>query len=392
MIKKEILNSVDSIAPLLKDFALELHNNPELGLEEFKAVRRQIELFRNWGFEVTAPFAGLETAYKATFGTGKPVFCFMAEYDALPELGHACGHNLIATAAVGAGKALADILQTENIPGTVMVMGTPAEEGKGGKVRMMEKNALDGIDAVIIAHPSESTTTWPGCMGVERFDLKFKGKASHAAKAPEDGKNALDAVILFFQGINAWRQHLPEKTRVHGIITDGGVLPNIVPDKASAAFYLRADNTKQIEKMIRRCENIAKGAALMTDCDYEIEFRKFGYKSGLPNGTLNSAFFEYTSALEMKPQFQNSICRASTDFGNVSHEVPGIQPYFGIVEGDEHHSLHTTEFAEDAKSDYAVNQTIKMAQAMAMVGYRFLTDQKFRTEITDEFARQKSLV
>lgn len=386
VIKQEILDSVDSIAPLLKDIALEMHNNPELGLEEFKAVRRQVELFDDWGFEVTSPFAGLDTAYKATYGNGGPVFCFMAEYDALPGLGHACGHNLIATAAVGAGKALANLLEAENIPGTVVVMGTPAEEGKGGKVRMIEQNALDGIDAAMMAHPSDSTATWAGCMGVERFDVSFFGKSAHAAKAPEEGRNALDAVMLLFQGINAWRQQLPEKTRVHGIITDGGTLPNIIPDKASAAFYLRADNNKQIEKMVKRFENIAQGAALMTDCEYEVERRAFGYKSGLPNNTLNKAFFEYASDLAMEPKVPTSISRASTDFGNVSHEIPGIHIYFRIVEGDEFHALHTIEFAEDAKSDYAISQTVKTAKAMAMVGYRFLTDSKFRNDIAEDFS------
>lgn len=380
-----ISTSINEIAPILKDVAFEIHANPELGLEEFKAVERQVKLLKEWGFEVTTPFCGMATAYKATRGSGNPVFCFMAEYDALPGVGHACGHNLITIAALGAGKALADTLKAEKIPGTVVVMGTPGEEGKGGKVEIVTQDALKDVDAVIMAHPGSRTKTWKGCFAVERFDVEFTGKASHAAGAPEKGVNALDAVMLLFHGINAWRQHLPEKTRIHGIVTDGGDAPNIVPEHAAASFYLRADSQKQIEVMIQRFKRIAEGAALMTDAGCVIESRDVGYKCGLPNETLNHEYFQAAAELGMNPHIPEEMSRASTDFGDVSHALPGTHVYFGILEKGQDHALHTTGFAEAAKSDFGIAQALNAAQAIAQVGYRFFTDPELRKKVKEDY-------
>ena len=312
-----ISTSIEELSPVLKELALEIHDNPELGMEEFKAVDKQITLLKKWGFDVTSPFCGMETSYKAVFGAGGPVFCFMSEYDALPGVGHACGHNLICTASLGAGKALADAIKAKGIPGTVVVMGTPGEEGRGGKVEIVNQGGLEGLDAAIIAHPDKKTRTWKGCFAVERFDVVYTGKAAHASGAPEKGINALDAIMLLFHGINAWREHLPEKTRIHGIVTDGGEAPNIVPERAAASFYLRADKQQQVEDMMQRFKRIAEGAALMTDCGCAIESNEVGYKSGLPNEALNQAYFDAASELGMNPSIPDSMGRASTDFGDV---------------------------------------------------------------------------
>lgn len=385
-----IANSIAEISPELKQLALDIHANPELGFEEFKAVEKQVALLKNWGFEVTVPFCGLDTAYKAVYGKGGPVFCFMAEYDALPGFGHACGHNLVCTAALGAGKALSDSLKEKSIPGTVVIMGTPGEEGKGGKVLIVQKGGMQDIDAAIMAHPESTTTLWSGCFAVERFDVVYTGKAAHAACASEHGINALDAVMLLFQGVNAWREHLPEKTRIHGIVSEGGEAPNIVPDRAVASFYLRAHKQQVLESMIQRFKRIAEGAALMTDCGCSIEAKEIGYKSGLPNASLNQAFFDAASELGMDPKIPDDINRASTDFGDVSHAVPGVHVYFGILKEAETHSLHSVEFAEAAKSDYAIQQTLKASRALAQIGLKFFTDADFRERVTADHKKMLS--
>jgi len=388
MSDKILSNSINELKPFLRKVALEIHANPELGMEEFYAVEKQVASLKEWGFDVSVPFCGMDTAYKAVSGSGGPVFCFLSEYDALPGVGHACGHNLITIASLGAAKALADALKEENIPGTIIIMGTPGEEGKGGKVTIVEQNVFADIDAVIMAHPGFRTAVWKGCFGVERFDVKYSGRAAHAAAAPEDGVNALDAVMLLFQGINAWREHLPEKTRIHGIVTDGGAAPNIVPEYASASFFLRADNQEQLETMIQRFKRIAEGAALMTDCTCSVESNEVGYKSGLPNNALNMAYFDAAADLGMNPQIPESLSRASTDFGDVSQVLPGTHVYFGIIEGKEKHALHTLEFAKDAKSDYGINQAIKTAEVLANVGYKYFTDSEFRDKVASDYDRK----
>jgi amidohydrolase len=385
MLNNIISNSIDSVAPILNDVAREIHADPELGMNEFNAVKRQVELLKSWGFNVENPYCELDTAYRAEWGSSGPTFCFMSEYDALPEIGHACGHNLISVVALGAGKALVDILKERNIPGRVVVMGTPGEEGQGGKVTIINRGGLDDIDAAIMAHPSYKTAIWSGSFAVERYDVTFEGKAAHAAAAPEEGINALDAVMLLFHGINAWREHLPEATRIHGVVTNGGTFPNIVPETAEASFYLRAESQQQIEKMLKRFKQIIKGAALMTECNYILKSKEIGYKSGIPNNTLNDAFFNAASELNMNPDRPKLAWRASTDFGDVSHKIPGTHIYFGITEGGKETPLHTLEFAKNANSQYGIDQAIKIAKAITSVGYKFLTDDEFRNLVIKEF-------
>lgn len=378
--------SITEVAPALKQLARFVHTHPELGFEEHEACRRQVELLNQWGFTVEAPCGGIATAYRAVVGSGAPTFAVLAEYDALPGLGHACGHNLICAAALGAGKALADRLRAEGIPGRVVVLGTPGEEGRGGKIDLLQAQAFAGIDAAIMAHPSFHTITWKGSLGVRRIDVTFHGFAAHAAASPEKGRNALDAVMLLFAGINAWRQHLPEDTRIHGIITEGGVAPNIIPDRASCRFYLRANHLDMTEAMTRRFRKIAEGAALMTDTALEICPGGVGrdYLPGNPNVRLNQAFFDVAEILGMNPRIPERGGRGSTDFSDVSHALPGTHVYFGIV--DQNIPLHSLEFAAAAATDLALDRMLLAATALAEVGYRFLTDREFRTATKEEFA------
>ncbi|MCX7591516.1 MAG: M20 family metallopeptidase [Kiritimatiellae bacterium] len=367
----------------LESLALSVFRNPELGFEEKQACALQVRLLQSCGFHVISPFAGLATAYKAVWGKGRPAFCFLAEYDALPEIGHACGHNLICGAAIGAGCALRDVLAQRHIPGTIVVIGTPAEESRGGKVIMVRRGAFRGIDAVMEAHPSWRTVPDTGSTAIRRVSVSYVGRATHAAASPELGKNALDAVMLLFQGVNAWRQHLLETSRIHGIVTEGGVAPNIVPSRASAVFFLRALDDAELAAMIKRFRDIARGAALMTGTRLKFTVHGDGYMGRIPNAPLNAAYLEAAAAAGLNPQIPDRSGRASSDFGDVSHVVPGVHVYFGI--GRNVLPSHSPEFREAAGSAYGRRQMLRAAEALAVVGYRYFTNAEFRKRVRADF-------
>ncbi|MDO9543302.1 MAG: M20 family metallopeptidase [Kiritimatiellia bacterium] len=383
-----IHNQIINVAHNLRQLAKKIHSFPELGFKEKKACHWQAGLLRKWHFRVETPFAGLITAYHAAFGRGRPALCFMAEYDALPELGHGCGHNLICAAALGAGKALAEIMRQEGIAGTVFVMGTPAEEALGGKVKMIKAGALKGVDAALMAHPSWRTTPDTGSTALQRVKVRFRGKSAHAAAAPELGKNALDAVILLFQGINAWRQQLPEDSRIHGIIKEGGVAPNIIPDNASCFFYLRSSNDNVLEEMISRFKKMVKGAEQMTGTRAELEFSDVAYRSRRPNRFFNEAFINYAGKLGLNPVIPGRAGRGSSDFGNVSRLVPGAHVYFGIAKHEI--AAHSVAFRKAAGSEYALRQMLGVAEVLANTGYRFFTDTDFQNNVMRDFHARRN--
>jgi len=378
-----IHDGLKRIADPLSTLADRIHRTPELGFEETKACAWQVALLKNWRFKVETPFGSLRTAYRATAGKGRPAFGFLAEYDALPEVGHACGHNLICAAAIGAGTVLRETLAREKRPGKVVILGTPAEESRGGKLIMIKDGAFRGLDAAIEAHPSFRTAPYGAHTAIKRVDVRFTGKAAHAAASPEKGRNALDAVMLLFQGVNAWRQHLVESSRIHGIVTEGGVAPNIVPAHGSCVFFLRSLDDADLEQMIVRFKDIARGAALMTGTKVKVTIGKGGYRSGNPNRKLNEAFMTAAEAVGLNPKVPKRSGRGSSDFANVSHLVPGVHVYFGIskraIAG------HSTAFAKAAGSAYGKQQMLRAAEAIANVGYRFFTDPAFRKQVRAAF-------
>lgn len=382
-VRQLVRQSLREQAAALKGLAKKIHAHPELGFEEFQASAWCVEMLKGWGFRVQAPFAGLPTAFKATWGRGKPTLCLMAEYDALPDLGHGCGHNLIAAATLGAGKAMADAMKAQRMGGTLAVLGTPAEEGKGGKIKMIAKGALRGMDAALMAHPSFRTIPDPGCSAIRRFDVAFKGAEAHAAAAPEKGRNALDAVMLLFQGVNAWRQHVPEACRIHGIVKDGGVAPNIVPGHASCVFYLRAPDDAMLDGLERRFREIAQGAALMTATEPDVAPGHTAYKARIPNGPLNEAYSEAAAAAGLRPTVPDKPSRASSDFGDVSQEVPAAHVYFSISKAEI--PGHSGPFRKAAGSAYGLGQMLRAAEALALVGCRFLSDEGFRCRVREGF-------
>ena len=365
------------------ELASDIWNNPELGFEERHACARQTTLLKELGFDVEVPFAGLETAYKGTRGGAGPVFCFVAEYDALPGLGHGCGHNLICTAALAAGWATAELLAQRDLPGRVVVMGTPAEESRGGKVLMLREKALDGVDAVMMVHPSWRTTPDMGALAIRSFEIVFHGKEAHASGSPDLGLNALDGVMLFFAGINAWRQQMPAEARVHGIVTDGGEAPNIIPGRAACRFFLRHPEEGVLDTMERRFRDIAHGAELMTGTTAEIVQCDQPYRARRPNRRMNSLYFTAAEAVGLTPVIPTDLRRGSSDFGDFSQVIPGIHPYFGIAQREI--AGHSSELAAAAGSDYGKEQMLKAAAAMGQVGYQFLADPSFRGEVLADF-------
>ena len=362
-------------------------DHPETAYREVFACEQQVKLLRELGFQVTTPYCGIETAYRADYGEGTPAFAWVAEYDALPKLGHGCGHNLICTAAVAAAYAAKTLFEKHGLPGHIVLLGTPAEESGGGKVKMLEKNGLDGIDAAMMVHPSWRTTPDTGSTAIRRFDVEFFGKAAHAAGAPELGLNALDAVLLLFNAMNAWRQQLPETARLHGIIVNGGEAPNIVPDYAKCRFYLRSTDETWIEKMERRFHDMIRGAELMTGTGSKTSQFNVPYMSRKPNSEMNQVYIGAAKELGLNPVIPKRAGRGSSDFGDFSHKVPGIHPYFGIA--DHEIAAHSTDFAEAAGTEYGLNQALKAAAAMAETGVRFLTDEEFRRKVKTEFEAEK---
>jgi amidohydrolase len=371
----------------LKDLALRIHARPELALEETEACRWQVELLRRWKFRVTSPYGGLSTAYRADCGRGKPVLAFMAEYDALPGLGHGCGHNLIAAAGVGAGYLLSRLLESRGVGGTVTVMGTPGEEGASGKVIMIRNGALKGVDAAMMCHPNDRSEPDTGNSAIQRLEVTFRGKAAHAAGSPELGRNALDAVNLLYGGVGAWRQHLPESSRVHGVVTAGGIRPNIVPDLASCRFYLRSPDDRCVKSMVRRFRDIVRGAALMTGTTAEVRPYAVPTKGRKPSPLLGEAWAASARLVGLKVVTPEKPVRGSSDFGNVSHVVPAIHPYFGIsskpIPG------HSRLFARAAKSRLGIENTFRMTVALALTGFRFMADEGFRKSVISEFRRRR---
>ena len=360
-------------------------NNPELAYKEFFAVEQAVEFLKEQNFTPETNYGGIATAFKAEYGTGKPTFAIFAEFDALPDVGHGCGHNLICASALAAFCAAAKILSENTLPGKIILLGSPAEESGGGKIKMINKGCLDGVDAAMMVHPSYRATPDTGSSAITRFDVIFHGKASHAAGAPELGINALAAVNLLFAGVNAYREQLPEDSRMHGIITDGGEAPNITPARAACRFFLRSTSQEWIEKMEKRFKDIVHGAELMTGATAEIIPFNIPYQARKPNAALNKLYIESISRLGMNYVLPARGGRGSSDFGNVSQSVPGIHPYFPVT--DHEIACHSDAFRIASGSDFAFDNAMTAAAAMANIAIQYLTDSSFKEKVDADFKR-----
>ena len=365
-----------------------IHATPELGFEEYESAAMLTRVLEENGFAVERGVAGLETAFVGTrVGAAKgPVIAILAEYDALRGLGHACGHNIIAAAAVGAGLALKPLLPA--LAGTIQVIGTPAEEGGGGKAIMVDAGVFEHVDAAMMIHPSNVNMLGRTALTAYPLGIEFYGKAAHAAAAPDVGINALDAMLLTFSGINALRQHVRDDVRIHGIIRHGGDAANIVPDYTSAEFIVRAADTPYAAEVVEKVRACAEGAALATGA--RMEFKQTGprYDARLPNPKMVALFKENLEALGLEVQVATGGERmGSSDIGNVSQVLPTIHPYISI--GPEDLPGHTNEFREASASEAGHAGLIAAAKALAMTALDLLADPANLDEAKRAFAEQK---
>lgn len=329
-----------------------IYKHPELGHQEFKASKAHTDMLRKHGFEVETGCLDMETAFRAVYDSDKPGLhlAVMGEYDALPEIGHGCGHNMIGTIAVGTGIVLKSLVDTYG--GKVTVLGTPAEETDGGKVDMAEHGYFNGVDLAMIAHPSSDTVVRLKSLAMEAIEFDFRGKSAHAAACPEQGVNALDAVIGTFNGINALREHLTSTTRIHGIITEGGVAANIVPEHAVAQFYVRATEKAYLKEVVEKVKNCARGAALATGAILSIRNYEKSYDDYVNHEAYNEMITKHLRKNGFAVQ-DEPIGMGSVDAGNVSHVCPTIHPMFQMCE--EPIPGHTKAFAEATVKPYAVD-------------------------------------
>lgn len=389
-VKERIRDQVEDLSDALWEVALDLHRNPEIGHREHRSAERLTSFLRGHGFSVESSVAGMETSFRASWSSGEgPTVAILAEYDALPGMGHACGHNIIATAGVGAGVALKRAMEACDcgLEGTLLVLGCPAEEGAvddaGGKVIMVEEGVFDEVDCAMMIHPSTATGSRGSSLAREAMEITYHGKAAHAAGSPEKGKNALEAAILTFNAWNALRQHLTDDVRIHGVITEGGHAPNIVPDFTQIRMYVRAEDVGYLEEVVERVRDCARGGALVTGC--RVEFRRTAnrYANMISNATLADAFSANFQSLGEKIDDTPRAGGGSTDMGNVSQAVPSIHPYVAIAPPGV--AGHSTEFLEAAASDEGRRGMELGAAALAMTALDCLTDPALRTAIAEEF-------
>jgi amidohydrolase len=383
-IKNSITSSVDRQSPQLSELSRKIHDNPELGFQETQAVTWLTEYLEGNGFRLEQGICELATAFRASYGEGRPVVAILAEYDALPKLGHACGHNIIAGAAVGAAVAARPAI--DKFGGSVCVIGTPAEEIYGGKVIIANRGGFNDIDAAMMVHPGVRDLATTQALAARQLDVEFYGKAAHAAARPEMGINALDAMILSFTAINSLRQHIKDGARIHGVITDGGEAANIVPAHSAATFIVRALDNAYLEELRPRVVDCFTGAAVATGARLEHRWDDVSYASLRNNLTLARLFSQNMEYLGRKMQMTDpEHTFGSTDMGNVSHLVPSIHPFVAIAPREV--LAHSPEFAVAAASEAGQKGMLDAAKAMAMTVADLLASAELMSKAREELER-----
>ncbi len=353
--------AIEKCSGELRALSDEIWKNPELGFEEYKAHRLLTNYLENKGFFVDRSYTGIETAFRATFGSGKPNVCVICEYDALPEIGHACGHNLIAEAGIAAGLGLKAVLESGEVNGTLTILGTPAEENKGGKVYLIENGAFEGVDIAMMVHPSPFNELKMAALACIDWKITYTGKAAHAAAFPWEGVNALDAAVLAYTSISALRQQMKPTCRVHGIISNGGAKPNIIPEKSELMYMIRGFKRKETLDLCAKIRSCFESAAQATGCQVTIEEDSKFFEDMNSNDTLAKLFLNNIEQLGILDMVESTGEIGSTDMGNVSYIVPSIHPCYAIGSGEVN---HTREFTAVANTAEAHKATLTVAKAM----------------------------
>jgi len=388
-LERAVVSAIDAIAAELIEVSHAIHAHPELAFQERFACGLLRDTLARHDLPVSTGVYTLETAFASEFGGGSgPTVAVLAEYDALPGIGHACGHNIIATTALGAMLGLHAV--AARLPGTVRLLGTPAEEKGGGKELMARAGAFDGIDAALMIHPAGVNLTAMPCICVAEVEVIYHGRAAHASAMPHRGINALDGLLLAYQAISNLRQHIRASERIHGIITDGGRAPNIVPERAAGEFYVRAATEKALAALKPRVQACFEAGAKGSGCEVEIRWANVDYLDLNTNQPLADTFQRHGEALGRTFLAPDQLGGAgSTDMGNVSHRVPSIHPM--LASAPPNVVIHHPDFARWAASSMGDLAVIDGAKALALTAAEFLLSTDLQARTRKAFAVSRGL-
>jgi len=383
--QEKILQAIDTAAGTILSASHQIRDYPELGYQEVFASGLLADILAAHGFIVERGYAGIPTAFCARKGSGRgPRVAFLAEYDALPVVGHGCGHNIIATSALSAGIGLGAVVP--ELVGDVWVIGTPAEETDGAKVVMVERGAFQSIDAALMIHPHEGNYYMTESLAMDALEASFYGRPPHAAAAPWEGINALDALIQTFNNMNALRQQVRPDARLHGVIVEGGVVPNIIPDHTVGRFYLRAKTRQYLNELVEKFRACVQGAALATGTRFDVKNYENSFDDMVNNLVLAERMHAYfTQVLGSGPFKRAPEAFGSVDMGNVSHVVPSVHILIDIADGKSL-SPHTPEFQQAVATPYADAALLRAGKALALTGFDVLIDAGFLAAARTEFA------
>jgi amidohydrolase len=348
--KAKFKENLDSFYESLCEVSDWMYENPELGFEEFETSKYLVDYIESKTKKVTYPTHGLDTAFEITYGSEGSLVVICVEYDALPEVGHACGHNIIATASIGAGIALNNLVEDLGI--RVKILGTPAEEGGGGKIILLDNGAFEDASCSMMIHPSVEDVVDPTFTTIQQYKVEYFGKDAHAAGAPDQGINALDAQIQLFVNASTYRQQMVQSNRMHGVIKDGGYKPNIIPSYTSSEWYLRSLNKDGLDELENHFMNFVNAAALSTRCEVKITIPDYRYEEIDNNKILCDLYFENSKDVGREMIYQKDSARpglGSTDMGNISQAFPSIHPMLSI--GDGSSVNHQPEFAAETVTE-----------------------------------------
>lgn len=364
-----------------------LFKNPELGTEEYVSSAFLMELAKKKGFTVTSGYCDLDTSFLAEFKNGEgPVIGFIAEYDALPGLGpggfpaHACGHNWISAVSMGTAMILLEL--KEQFQGTIRVIGTPAMENVGCKAEMIKAHAFDDVDVVIQSHLEKYTSVESKFLAMDAIEFSFKGRSSHASAYPEEGINALDAVQFTFMGINALRQYLRSDVKLHGIVSEGGDAPSVIPGTAACRYYIRAKDRTYLESIKPKIIRCAEGAALMAGAEMTMSYFENSYDNMINNPVLTGLALEYMGeeGIEPSPEYMQEGEFTSSDIGNVSHICPTLYMEFDI-EADGEFRVHDERALQYVNSKFSTRKLHQISKIMAKIAMELFLDKKLLLEV-----------
>lgn len=376
---------IEENAAVLVEASHAIHDRPELNFEEHFASQLLVRTATGAGLETELGAYGSATAFAADVGSG-PTVCVMSEYDALPGIGHGCGHNVIAAAGLGAALGLAAVATSAG--GRLRWLGTPAEEGGGGKILMARNGALDGVDAAMMVHSADADLTTIDAIALQQLRVEYLGLEAHAAAAPHKGRNALDAAVLGYMGVATLRQHIMSSERVHGIFLEAGVKPNIVPNRASTEWYVRSDDITTLGALKERVLAALSAGATACGCGFSHQWVGDAYADMVTNPLLAASYVENARNIGRSvgdPRATGVRVVGSTDMGNVSHLVPSIHPMISCAPSGT--AIHTTEFATHARSGAADRAVVDGAIAMAHTAIDFWVSERLRTAVRDDFER-----